>query len=146
MNSRRLICTLSLLLGLVACSHLPRATTIIVTGLVFHNTTATPIHNAKLSVSQTHEMVACGIILPGKECSTTFPQREYQGNPVMVSWEQAGRRWSVKALEVKLPADGVAKRPTIALITLAEHGAISARLVPQPSAGPTPTEIQLQLR
>ncbi len=143
-NSRLLIYAVSLLLGLVACSNLPKTKTIIVTGLVFHNTTTTPIHNAKLSVSQTHEMVACGIILPGKECSTTFPHSEYQGDPIRVTWEQAGRNWSVNALTVKLPANGVAKQPTIAVITFAEHGAISARLRPQASAGPAPADIKPQ--
>lgn len=146
MNAKQLFYVFNLLVVLTACNNLTEKKSITVAGLVFYNDTSSPILNVKLNVSKTYEMVACGIILPGKECSTTFPQREYQGNPVMVSWEQAGQIWTIRTLEVQLPGDFVANQPTNAVITLGKNGSASARLIPQPSASPPPAELQPQLK
>ncbi len=127
---------------LSGCAGLPRATPLTVVGLSFHNATSTPIHNAKLSVSKTHGMIGCGIILSHKECSTTFPQRQYQGNAITVSWEQAGQTWTAHNVEVQLPEYPIPDRPSTAVITLGEHGAISARLVQLPSKTATPLTLQ----
>ena len=146
MNAQKLFYIFNLLVVLTACNNLNEKKSITVAGLVFYNDTTSPVHNVKLSVSKTYEMVACGIILPGKECSTTFPQREYQGNPVMISWEQAGQIWSIRTLEVQLPADFAANQLTNAVVTLGNHGSASARLTPQPSASPPPAELQPLLK
>ncbi|MDX1824296.1 MAG: hypothetical protein R3354_06240 [Thiohalomonadales bacterium] len=146
MNAKHLFYVFNLLVVLTACNNLSEKKSITVAGLVFYNDTTSPVHNVKLSVSKTYEMVACGIILPGKECSTTFPQREYQGNPVMVSWEQAGQLWSIRTLEVQLPGDFITNQPTNAVITLGKRGSASARLIPQPSASTPPAELQPQLK
>jgi len=113
---------------------------------MFYNNTDAPIQNAKLSVTTTRGLVACGVVLPGKACSTTFPVRQYQGNPVIVTWEQAGQTWSSGEFYIQLPTASHAATPTIAVVTLGVQGAIDARLVPQPSSRPVPVELQPQLR
>lgn len=129
-----------------ACSELPRTKMIAVAGLIFYNQTASPVHNATLRVSKTHGLVACGVILSGKSCSTTFPRHEYQGNPIIVTWEQAGHTWSSGEFYVQLPDAQVTEAPTLALVTLEEHGTIHARLVPRDSSQPSQRELQPQLR
>jgi hypothetical protein len=146
MNRYRLLFSFGILLVVSACAELPTTNPITVAGLMFYNNTDAPIQNAKLSVTTTRGLVACGVILPGKECSTTFPVRQYQGNPIIVTWEQAGKTWSSGEIYVQLPPASLATTPTIAMVTLSEQGASDARLVPQPSSRPMPGNLQPQLR
>ena len=146
MNQYRLLFSFGILLVVSACAELPTTNPITVAGLMFYNNTDAPIQNAKLSVTTTRGLVACGVILPGKECSTTFPVRQYQGNPIIVSWEQAGQTWSSGEFYVQLPGSPVTDAPTIAFITLGEQGAVNARLIPQPASRHPPVELQPQLR
>ena len=146
MNRYRLLFSFGILLVVSACAELPTTNPITVAGLMFYNNTDAPIQNAKLSVTTTRGLVACGVVLPGKECSTTFPVRQYRGNPVIVTWEQAGQTWSSGEFYIELPTASLAATPTIAVVTLGVQGAIDARLVPQPSSRPVPVELQPQLR
>jgi hypothetical protein len=146
MNWHRLFFSLGILLVVSACGEIPTRNAITVTGLMFYNNTDTPIHNAKLSVTTTRGLVACGVILPGKECSTTFPVHQYQGNPIIVTWEHAGHSWSSGEIYAQLPAASRAAMPTIAVVTLSAQGAVNAKLVPQPSSSSPPVELQPQLR
>jgi hypothetical protein len=146
MNQYRLLFSFGILLVVSACAELPTTNPITVAGLMFYNNTDAPIQNAKLSVTTTRGLVACGLILPGKECSTTFPVRQYQGNPIIVTWEQVGQTWSSGEIYVQLPPASAAAAPTIAVVTLGVQGAIDAKLVPQSSSLPVPGELQPQLR
>jgi hypothetical protein len=134
--SKRRYCLCYFLLGLFisSCAELPKTNHLTVAGLTFHNTTSSTIRNARLTVHKTHGTVACGFILPYKECSTTFPQRQYQGNAITVSWQQSGQSWTATNVAVQLPEYPIPNRSTIALISLGENGSISARLI-QPASG-----------
>lgn len=146
MNRQRLIFYFGMLLLVAACSELPKTNTITVSGLVFYNNTATPVHNAKLSVSKTRGLVACGFILAWKECSTTFPVRQYQGNPIIVSWEQAGHTWSSGEYYVQLPADPPTNTPSIAMVTLGDDGAVKVILIPHPATRATLLEPEPEIQ
>ncbi len=126
------------LLGLLvtSCADLPQTNHLTVAGLTFHNATASPIHNAKLSVHKTHGMIGCGVILPYKECSTTFPRRQYQGNAITVTWQQAGQTWSLTNVPVDLPEHPIPGRPTTARVTLGENGSVTAKLIQLPADAP----------
>ena len=145
-NRHWLFFAVSMLVAVSGCSELPTTKAITVAGLRFYNNTDTTIHNAKLSVTTTRGLVACGVILPRKACSTTFPVRQYQGNPIIVSWEQAGRVWSSGEFYVQLPAASSAATPSIAVITLGAQGMVKATLVPQPAVRSSSGELQPQLR
>mgnify|MGYP001824081284 FL=1 len=142
--SKRCYCLCYFLLGLFvsSCANLSKTNHLTVAGLTFHNTTSSPIKNARLTVHKTHGTVACGFILPYKECSTTFPQRQYQGNAITVSWQQSGQSWTATNVAVQLPEYPIPNRSTIALMSLGENGSISARLI-QPASG-TPGSLSLQ--
>ena len=125
-----------------ACAELPQTNPLTVTGLTFHNATSSPIHNARLSVSKTHGLVACGVILPHNECSTTFPLRQYQGNAITVAWQHAGQSWTSADVPVQLPEYPIPNRPTTAVITLGENGSISAKLIQLPADTPNTMSLQ----
>lgn len=146
MNRPQQIFYFSMMYVVFACSELHQTNAITVASLVFYNNTSTPIYNAKLRVSKTHGLVACGLILPEKKCSTTFPIREYQGNPVIVSWEQAGQTWSSAEFYVHRHGGPLTNEPTIAMAWPGDHGAISARLILQSSSRSPASELHPQLR
>ena len=125
-----------------ACAELPQTNPLTVTGLTFHNATSTPINNARLSVSKTHGLIACGVILPHNQCSTTFPLRQYQGNAITVSWQHAGQTWRAADVHVQLPEYPIPNRPSTAVVTLGEHGSISARLIQPPVDTPNTMSLQ----
>ena len=125
-----------------ACAELPKSNPLTVAGLTFHNATSTPIKNARLSVSKTHGLVACGFIPPHNDCSTTFPLRQYQGNPITVSWQHAGQTWTSTDVGVQLPEYPIPNRPATAVVTLGENGSVSARLIQLPTDTPSTMTLQ----
>jgi len=129
-----------------ACAELPQSDPLTVAGLTFHNATSTPIHNARLSVSKTHGLVACGVILPHNECSTTFPQRQYQGKTITVSWQNEGQTWTSSDVSVQLPEYPIPNRPTTAVVTLGDNGYINARLIQLPVDKPNKKSLQPELK
>ena len=110
------------------CSVLPQIRPIEVGGLFIRNNTSTPVNNVEVRVKKTGAKVSCSYIPAGKECSTTFPAKTYQGNPITVSWEQEGRVWSPREFLVQLPENLIADKSTMAVVNIGEHGSISARL------------------
>lgn len=98
-------------------------------GLFFHNNTATPLHNVSLRVEKTNDLVSCGLIPAGSTCSTTFPLKKYQGNPVMLSWVQEGRAWSSEEFYIQLPHPLVYDKPITAVVDIGNQGKVNARFV-----------------
>jgi len=129
-----------------SCAELTPTNALTVTGLTFQNATSTPVNSARLSVSKTHGLIACGVILPYKKCSTTFPLRQYQGNAITVSWQHAGQTWTAADVYVQLPENPIPNRPTTAVITLGENGSVSARLIQLPAEAPNAMSLQPELR
>lgn len=125
-----------------ACAELPKSNPLTVAGLTFHNATSSPIKDARLTASKTHGLVACGFILPHNDCSTTFPLKQYQGNSITVSWQNAGQTWTSVDVAVQLPEYPIPNRPTTAVVTLGEHGSINARLIQLPADTPSLMSLQ----
>jgi hypothetical protein len=125
-----------------ACAELAQTDPLTVAGLTFHNATSTPIHDARLSVRKTHGLVACGVVLPHNECSTTFPLRQYQGNAITVSWQHAGQAWTSANVPVQLPEYPIPNRPTTAVVTLGENGSIIVRLIQPPADAASTMSLQ----
>lgn len=133
-------------LFVLSCAELPQSNSLTVAGLTFQNATSGTIHNARLSASKTHGVVACGVILPHTECSTTFPLRQYQGNAITVSWQHAGRTWTSTDVYVQLPDYPIPDRPTTAVISLGENGSIKAKLIQLPADTSNTMSLQPELR
>ena len=110
------------------CMILPKVKPIEIGGLFIRNSTSTPVKNVEVRVKKTGAKVSCSYVPAGKECSTTFPSKTYQGNPITVSWEQEWRVWSPREFLVQLPENLIADKSTMAVVNIGEHGSISARL------------------
>ena len=111
-----------------SCTVLPKIRPIEVGGLFIRNSTSTPVKNVEIRVKKTGAKVSCSYIPAGKECSTTFPAKTYQGNSIMVSWEQEGRTWSSGEFLLQLPENLMADKSTMAVVNIGERGSVSAWL------------------
>jgi hypothetical protein len=111
------------------CKALPQARSIEVRGLVFLNDTLARIDNVKLVVEKARKTVSCSYILAGKDFSTTFPLRTYQGNSIRMSWVHQGRPWTTEDFYTEIPEKLIPDKPATVLITIGNQGSVKAQFV-----------------
>ena len=123
MNLVRDITLLMTFLLLVSgCATTPEPAKVVVKGVSFSNGTSSPVTDVRLFVEKTKSFVSCGYIPAGSGCSTTFPLREYQGNPVSISWQQENRSWTTGEFVFELPEPLLPGKPITAIVNIGERG------------------------
>jgi len=100
-------------------------------GLVIENQTRMRISAVRLLVPATGNFVSCGNIGPGDKCWTTFPEASYTGNPVEITWSQAGQIYSTGEFAVQTPDDVDIDRPALVSVVIAAPGSAGAVIVQQ---------------
>jgi len=111
------------------CKTLSQARSIEIKGLVFRNNTSARVDNVKLEVEKTRKAVFCGYILAGRDFSTTFPLRKYQGNSIRMSWIHQGTSWKTEEFYIQIPKELIPDKPAIVLITIGNQGSVIAQFV-----------------
>jgi len=98
---------LLVVLLLAACATGPAASEpgIQISGMVMENQTEMYLSAVSLVVPATGGFVSCGTITPGTRCSTTFPEVEYSGNPVEITWSQGGQMRTSGLFHLQVPSD-----------------------------------------
>ena len=104
-----------------------------VEGLVINNQTQMWVSAARLLVPVTGNFVSCGNISPQSSCATTFPETDYTGNPVEITWSQGGQIYSTGQFVIQLPDDLDPDRPAVVQIIITGAGLAGAMLVQRPS-------------
>ena len=128
---RRSALALSVLLAGCVTSPEVREQALHVNGLTLKNGTDELIADVTLRVEPTRELVFCNAILARRECSTSFPLRQYQGNPVVVSWRDTHGEHQTEPFVVPAPAN-LPGTPVVIEIGIWGDGRISATMVPRP--------------
>ena len=95
--------------------------------VVLANNSNTTAHEVTILVEAFGGKFYCGTILAGTQCSTRFPAREYEGNPVTVSWIQNGITHETAPFVVPL-GETTSEKPMTALLTLMTDSSVDARL------------------
>lgn len=72
-------------------------------GLIIDNYTNETLSDVRIGVRNSSEFVHCGYIPPQSYCSTTFPERRYQGNAVTVLWVRGGVPQATRPFIIPLP-------------------------------------------
>jgi hypothetical protein len=90
---RRSLLFLMLITLTAGCSNFPQYKGFIVDEVSFVNQTSMAVHDVAVTVEQTGGVVSCGYIPVSGDCTVGFPVRQYHGQPVKVSWQQAGKNW-----------------------------------------------------
>lgn len=119
-----------------ACGSRERAVNppLTITGTRLENRTSMWLSAVRVIVPATGNFVSCGNIAAGGQCSTTFPELAFTGNPVEVTWSQGGQIWSTGPLE--LQPDASVLEAGRALVQVVIVGAGSAGVVLLPDQGP----------
>lgn len=98
-------------------------------GLVIENQTQMWVSAARLLVPVTGAFVSCGNISPKTSCATTFPETDYSGNPVQVTWSQAGQIHSTGEFVIQPPDDIDVDRPAMVRVVITAPGSAGAVIV-----------------
>ncbi len=102
-------------------------------GLVFENQTRMWVSAVRLLVPVTGNFVSCGNISPQSSCATTFPETDYTGNPVEITWSQGGQIYSTGQFVIQLPDNLDPERPAAVQIVITGPGSAGAMIVQRPS-------------
>lgn len=98
-------------------------------GLKFENQTDRQISAVRLLVPATGGFVSCGNIAQHSSCSTTFPETDYSGNPVEVTWSQGGQIFSTGQFNLRLPDDLTEGVPAMVYVVIAGPGSAGAMII-----------------
>ncbi len=107
-------------------------------GLVIENQTQMWISAARLLVPVTGAFVSCGNISPESRCATTFPETNYSGNPVEVTWSLAGQIHSTREFVIKLPEDIDTDRSATVWVVITAPDSAGAGIVQDPPVAKRP--------
>ena len=127
----KLVVTGLLAVCLMACAArvVENAPLLQIDGLVIENQTSMWVTAVRLLVPVTGNFVSCGNISPETSCATTFPETDYSGNPVEITWSQGGQIHSTGQFVIQLP-DGLEEdRPAMVHIVIAGPGSAGAIIV-----------------
>ena len=102
---------------------------VLIDGLKIENRTMLPVSAVRVLVPATGGFVSCSIISAQSMCATTFPETAYSGNPIEISWSQAGQAYSTGQVELSVPVEIAAGVPAMVHIVIAGPGSAGALLV-----------------
>lgn len=100
--------------------------------MVMENQTEMYLSGVSLMVPATGGFVSCGAITPGTSCSTTFPEVEYSGNPVEITWRQAGQAQTSGLFRLRVPDDLDKHKPAEVRVVISGTGAAGAIIIQRP--------------
>ena len=129
--AHEIISVVVVLTGLLfnGCGGLPvGAAPIDIAGLVIYNNTPDPLYDIKLKVEKTGTVVTCNLIPSGRNFSTEFPLKRYQGNSVNVSWQQNGINRSTGDIYADVPDDLSPNVPVAVAVIIQQNGDVIVRL------------------
>jgi len=108
------------------CTSLPPTEPVRVGGLVFQNNTLQSLRDVRLQVPKTGGFITCNLILAGRQCTTTFPSRLYRGTPVIITWRQAGERFSSRNIQIQSRRKPVPGNVATVYVSLNSDGSVEA--------------------
>lgn len=100
--------------------------------MVIENQTEMYVSAVRLLVPVTGSFVSCGNISPESMCSTTFPEAAYTGNPVEITWSQAGQIHSTGQFVMQLPGELDENKPAVVRIVISDTGSAGAMIIQRP--------------
>ena len=100
-----------------------------VEGIIIQNGLYYPVTDVMVEVPATGGFAGCGNIIQRTGCKTSFPARDYRGNPVVVSWKEHGTPHQTDPFVVKLPDNAVPGDVFWLEVVVFSAGQAGARLV-----------------
>ena len=122
-------CLCALLISACVAGSLNSSPPLRIEGMVIENQTRTPVSAVRLMVPVTGSFVSCGNISANSMCSTSFPETDYTGNPVEITWSQGGQIYSTGLFAIELPNDLKAGKSAAVRVVIAGPGSAGAMIV-----------------
>jgi len=126
---RAVLAAFFMLVSLVGCSIAPAIPELKFNSLVIQNNSGMALEDVKIKVEKTGALAYCSLILPGSSCSTGFPDKRYQGNPIYISWTHNGQSRVAGPVIVELPEKTYGEVSASALLEFGSPELISTRFV-----------------
>lgn len=117
------------LLSACAAGRLDGIPSLRIEGMVIENQTRMPVSAVRLMVPVTGSFVSCGNISANSMCSTSFPETDYTGNPVEITWSQGGQIYSTGLFTIELPNDLETGKSAAVRVMIAGPGSAGAMIV-----------------
>ena len=121
-----LTCLCALLLSSCASRSVEPVNPLQIEGLLIENNTQMWLSAVRILVPATGNFVSCSTITPRTNCSTTFPEASYTGNPVEITWNQGGEMHSSGVFVIQLPAGLDNDKPARILVVISGPGLAGA--------------------
>lgn len=118
-----------LLTTIVGCSTVRVVPSLKFNSFVIQNNSGMVLEDVRIKVEKTGALAFCSVILPGSSCSTRFPDKLYQRNPLYISWTHNGQSRVVGPVMVELPGEIDRELSASALLEFGLHEQVSARFV-----------------
>jgi len=126
---RAVLIPIFMLATLAGCSTSPVTSQLKFNSLIIHNNSDVALKDVKIKVEKTGALAYCSLILPESSCSTGFPDKRYQGNPIYISWTHNGQSNVAGPVMVELPQKTYSEKGASALLEFTSPELISARFV-----------------
>jgi hypothetical protein len=123
------VCVCGFVLTACASGSLSNATALQINGMLIENQTLMWVSAVRLLVPATGNFVSCGNIAPESMCSTGFPEANYTGNKVEITWSQAGQIYSTGEFVIQLPDDVDEDITAVVNVMIAGPGSAAAVIV-----------------
>lgn len=125
-NKQLLVCLSACLLSACATRPAEPVATLQIEGLLIENNTQMWLSAVRIMVPATGNFVSCSTITPKTNCSTTFPETNYTGNPVEIIWSQGGETHSSGEFVIQLPTGLDYGKPARILVVITGPGLAGA--------------------
>ncbi len=98
-------------------------------GVTIRNELSFSVTDVQLLVPASGNFVGCGNILAQSQCSTTFPERNYQENAVVITWKERGQSQSTSEFIIKISEKFDLNRTVRLEVVIFNMGQAGAKLV-----------------
>jgi hypothetical protein len=98
-------------------------------GAVIRNELTFPVTDVQLLVPSSGNFVGCGNIMARSQCSTTFPERDYKENAVIITWKERNQPQSTGEFVIRIPEKIDLNRPVRLEVIIFNMGQAGAKLI-----------------
>ena len=98
-------------------------------GVTIRNELSFSVTDVQLLVPASGNFLGCGNILAHSQCSTTFPERNYQENAVVITWKERGQPQSTSEFIIKISEKFDLNRTVRLEVVIFNMGQAGAKLV-----------------
>ena len=107
----------------------PTPPPLLIEGVVIRNQLPYTIADVMIEAPATGAFAGCGNIIPRTDCSTSFPETDYQGNAVLIRWREHGEAKQLPEFGIEVPDDLEPGVPAWVEVVVFAPGQAGARLI-----------------